>query len=474
MKLLNLLKDTQTFETEFGTFQLQLFYNGTDEAVVLSYGDLKSKKSFLVRIQTECIHHQLYRINYCDCNDQIANTLRLIREKQGILILLKASEGQGFVAQFTEKEDDSRDYSIAIQILKEYYKVDSIDLISINKRKIEIIGEQITINKKIWYKKDYVQFNPLLDNIIKRISKKELIPPYSNLDNGKKVLCIGDINIDFDTINLTHEVRGSGFNAWLAFNTSEYSPILWGKVGDDPNGKKVESEVKKIVAENLNMYAMLGVHYTKPTCEVKIFPSDDNSFFHYRYEKDNANDYDRDNLKKTLKLVDFESEDYIHIASYILFQYNYNIDDCKEFFRVFSSTKAKIIFDITRYTVKKKPNDFTIDHLGEILNDSKEMFLLITDLSSMKSLLNETNNLRNLKNDQINRVFETINTKYFICRRGEDDVKIQDIYERVDNSFIKLKESPHPYDDYHNSKDKRGYGDKITLAALNIISDQLT
>ena len=170
MKLLTLFEHTQDFETEFGTFQLQLFYNGIDEAVVLSSGDLTRKKSFLVRIQSECIHHQLYRVNYCDCNEQIANTLRLIKEKQGILILLKSTTGHGFVAQFAEKADDIRDYSIAIQILKEYYNVDSIELISINRRKINLIGKHIKIINNIWYKHNFIQFNSLLDNIIKGIS----------------------------------------------------------------------------------------------------------------------------------------------------------------------------------------------------------------------------------------------------------------------------------------------------------------
>lgn len=474
MKLINYYNNIQAFETEFGTFDLQLFYNGLDEAVVLSYGDISEKKKFLVRIQTECVHHQLYRTNYCDCNEQIANSLKLIKQNHGALILLKSTKGQGLIAQFDTNTEDNRNYVIAIQILKEFYKVDAIQLISINRRKIDLIEKQVKIDKIIWYKKNYIQFNPLLDNIIRRITNNELISPFDSLSKAKKVLCIGDINIDFNTINNTYEVRGSGFNSWMAFNTYEYYPILFGKIGDDTNGIKVESEIKETIAENPNMYAMIGVHKTKPTCEVKIFPSDDNSFFHYNYDVNNANDYDRHNLEKTLQLIDFNKNDFIHIATYILFQYHYDINECKQFFKILSKAKAKIIIDIARYTVKKKPSGFNLNEMGKVLNASGEIFLLISDINSIKMLLSETDNTSNLNNKQIQKVFDVINTEYFICRRGDDVIKIQDIYKRSKEGYILLDASPHPWDDYHNSKDKRGYGDKITLDALDIISNNKT
>jgi len=474
MKLAYLYDTPQEFYTEFGIFNLQLFYNGIEEAVVLSYGELKGENKVLVRIQTECIHHQLYRINYCDCNEQIANSLKLIKERNGILILLKSTKGYGMAAQFSPNTEDSRNYDIAIQILKEFYQVSTIDLISLNKRKMELISKHIKIDEFIWYKNRFIRFNPLLEITTERIWSKELFSPFSALSKARKVLCIGDINIDFNTINNTLDVRGSGFNSWTAFNTPEYFPILFGKIGDDANGKKVEEAIDLTLSKNSNMYAMLGIHHELPTCVVKIFPAEDNTSFYYSYDVNNANDYDIKNLEKTLKLIDFNEYDLIHIASYVFFQYHYNISKCKEFFKVISSSKAKVVIDIARYTMKKKPKDFDIYKLGECLLEAGSCHLLISDLSSIKSLLPDSNNTgQNLTNKEIAKIFDATNTKYFVCRRGDDAVKIQDIYKNLGDDYEHLKGSEHPWNDYHNREDKRGYGDKLTLIALEEISKSL-
>ena len=69
-------------------------------------------------------------------------------------------------------------------------------------------------------------------------------------------------------------------------------------------------------------------------------------------DTDNANDYDLDNLKKSLVLADVKKEDIIFIIAHAF--YRLGLEHCTRMFRILHETEAKIILDIVPHTLYEK------------------------------------------------------------------------------------------------------------------------
>ena len=64
--LIRHLEKSIKFETQYGEFEIEVFYDGNDEAIVLKLGELRTQENVLCRIQSECISH-FFLGEDCDC-----------------------------------------------------------------------------------------------------------------------------------------------------------------------------------------------------------------------------------------------------------------------------------------------------------------------------------------------------------------------------------------------------------------------
>jgi len=142
-----------------GDFQMTLFKNDIDELehFVLYKPVIDTTKAPLVRVHSECLTGDLLGSLRCDCGPQLQMSLEKIAKEGGLLIYLR-QEGRGiglanklraYVLQDQGLDTvdanislglpvDSRDYSIAYQVLK-HFNWNRIRLLTNNPKKLEFL-----------------------------------------------------------------------------------------------------------------------------------------------------------------------------------------------------------------------------------------------------------------------------------------------------------------------------------------------
>ena len=307
--------------TKHGEFGIDSFWNGIEEAIVLKKGDLQSKPDVLCRIQSECIDH-FFMGTHCDCMDEVDNSLENIAKEQlGLLIYLKQEgKGQGLVAKIKGNDEDKRKYDIAAQIIQ-FYQIQSIILITNNKDKEKALRQN---NIPTYSKSPFgsiIILGTKLKTVIRDIVDEKANPIL--VDRRKtRILIIGDLNIDnflnidnksfggSDVTPYEDKVGGTGYNAAIAFKNGGFSSILFGKIGSDNNGDKITKQLKID-----NIISFIGFS-EKPTgfCNLLYFEDKPRTI---KYNGDNANEYDINDLKQALILADINKQDYVFITSYL-------------------------------------------------------------------------------------------------------------------------------------------------------------
>jgi len=444
--ILHQLINSKSIITKHGDFKVDTYYNGKEEAIVLSIGDLREKNDVLCRIQSTCLNHYFFDVE-CDCLDQMESSLEMItKEGQGLIILLhQEGKGNGFSTQFNNNVKDSRNYKLAAKIINERYRINSINLITLNKHKIDNLQQNgIEINRTIWYMGKYIKFKPALERTISEIIKEEAICPiqYEFEDNNsgskKRVLICGDLNIDRFLVDPPKDyVGGTGYNAARALHKYGFMPIIFGSVGNDDNGKLIEDEIK-----NLNLYAIIRENNdlvdeesktTKKTAVVKIHKTGDPSHpFNHEWDTvNNANDYDNQFFKKTITLSNLNKNDFVFITSYLFLQKKWDIVECKKFFSEIKKRNARIILDFAKSSFRKceatKRMPFNLDQFLECINGC-ELFLLVDYFNSMVRLTNNTFDNKIPESDDYELFFNKYGAKYIICRYGARGDTYQDTY----------------------------------------------
>ena len=124
--------------TRYGTFEM-LVYDTADhkEHVALTIGVIDDGEPVLVRAHSECLTGDVFGSSRCDCGEQLADSLRLLREEgRGVLLYLR-QEGRGIgltkkISAYALQErgldtveanlalglpEDGRDYRVAAEIL---------------------------------------------------------------------------------------------------------------------------------------------------------------------------------------------------------------------------------------------------------------------------------------------------------------------------------------------------------------------
>jgi len=178
MKDLNVTrKVTARIPTEYGEFQLHLFYEleTKKEHMAFTLGNLKGGSPPLVRIHSECFTGDVLGSLRCDCGPQLSASLKMISEEgRGALIYLR-QEGRGIgliekLKAYNLQDDgmdtveanealghcaDCRNYDVGAYILKEI-GAKTIRLITNNPAKIEgledsgiVVVDRVPIEMKI-------------------------------------------------------------------------------------------------------------------------------------------------------------------------------------------------------------------------------------------------------------------------------------------------------------------------------------
>lgn len=136
--------------------------------LVLRHPEIDLEKSVLVRIHSECITGEVFHSQKCDCGPQLAESIKIIAEKKGILIYLR-QEGRGIgiinkLRAYKHQEDgmdtiqanealglesDYRKYDVAATILKSL-EINKVRLITNNPDKISSLNEHgIAVTERI-------------------------------------------------------------------------------------------------------------------------------------------------------------------------------------------------------------------------------------------------------------------------------------------------------------------------------------
>lgn len=161
----NLISSVESipFPTKFGEFQMFIFRSELlkQEHVAIVKGDLATLKKApsLLRIHSECFTGDIFGSYRCDCGDQLANSMKMIEQKGSGAIIYLRQEGRGIglfnkikAYQLQDKgmdtaeanihlgfPVDSRDYTMALQIIK-YFELESVKLLTNNPKKLEAIS----------------------------------------------------------------------------------------------------------------------------------------------------------------------------------------------------------------------------------------------------------------------------------------------------------------------------------------------
>lgn len=155
--------------TEFGTFALRLYRNGSNQDhVAFVLGDVSEREDVLTRVHSECFTGEILGSLRCDCAAQLRLALRRIaQEGSGVLIYLR-QEGRGIglldklraynlqdqghdtvdANLLLGRDSDERTYDLAAHMLRDL-NVRSVRLLTNNPAKIEgLRGLGVTISSR--------------------------------------------------------------------------------------------------------------------------------------------------------------------------------------------------------------------------------------------------------------------------------------------------------------------------------------
>lgn len=161
MKDLTVTRYAETnLPTSHGMLNMVVYHNNNNhhEDIAMVHGDVMGVENVPVRIHSECLTSEVFGSLKCDCRDQLHYALDFISGIPHGIVLYLRQEGRGIglgnkIRAYSLQEmgldtveannhlgfdDDLRDYSIAIEILKDL-GIRSVELITNNPNKINAL-----------------------------------------------------------------------------------------------------------------------------------------------------------------------------------------------------------------------------------------------------------------------------------------------------------------------------------------------
>jgi sugar/nucleoside kinase (ribokinase family) len=353
---------------------------------------------------------------------------------------------------------DNRNYRIVAKVLK-YLKIESICLLSSSKRKRKIL-------EKYGVKVEQISARELeltvLGGAAKNILSYKSAGHYVGIASGnlkRKILVIGDLCVDYtltysasdaDTLDLPRpEVGGTALNATLTFlEKKELFPILFGKVGNDPEGNLILDALNE-----KNLTALVGRHPSKRTgMSTMLYSMGGGSRIMIKSDTDNANDYSIDDLEQAIVLADLSENDFVFLICHLLIRTD--IEHAVNFLDIVSSTHAKVVLDLVPHNIYRS---VTQGDFKRFLQSG--VFCVISWFETVASLLGVTASKE--PSDLEIRNLSTLNSEWLVLRYGEGGVGIEQILRKSQGQFQSISKRDTGYGSLEPHK-RKGFGDKLT------------
>jgi GTP cyclohydrolase II len=455
---------TSDIRTEFGTFTVDVFTISGSETVVLRTRDIPGTvRDVLCRIQSECISHVFGDEGWCDCADQVKGALRRIQETgTGLLIYLRQEGmGLGLAGKVLHDDRDWRSYDIAAEILANW-GIKSVRLISMNKHKIESLKTHgIDVEMDPWTRGRTILLGEHMKRTVDQVRRGEKVRPIRPV-RRPRVLVLGDLNIDQLPGGET-AVGGTAFHAAKALGeTSKFTPIVFGKVGADPNGDRIRRELIE-----QKIYSLISIHKEKATGSVQVTETSDlRAPFQYQWEKrNNANDYDPQNLEQALELAGIGPGDYAYVSAYLFVQKLFRTDEIAKVLSILSATQCRLVFDIVRKAFAWdvlsdcEATSFSDDELRKALRGI-EFHAVVGEVGTF-DFLNLVSGYGRPSQSGRSNILSFFRAKYLICRYITGRGRRQFV---ANDSGVVLEDSDQTISDVHV-----GASDRAVAAALGEI-----
>lgn len=163
--------ESSELPTEFANFKVYAFTEtgNTKDHLVISLGDLTSKKPILARIHSQCITGESLFSLRCDCRFQLTESLQQIADNGSGAIFYLQQEGRGIglsnkIRAYKLQDEgldtveanhqlgfheDERNYEIVASMAK-HLQIKHVDLMTNNPKKIDALGKMgLKINKRV-------------------------------------------------------------------------------------------------------------------------------------------------------------------------------------------------------------------------------------------------------------------------------------------------------------------------------------
>jgi hypothetical protein len=352
-------------------------------------------------------------------------------------------------------KEDSRDYDMAVKILK-FFGVQSVNLITCNKNKLEALqssGINITsrfhLGNPIWLGK---QRDIFVDNILHGESK----PPLVRKDK-KRVFVVGELNVDIsikdlENRNYNKRAGGTAFNASRALKKEDFEPIIFGKIGEDPDGTLISDTLRQE-----DIISLLGTTSEKQTGIAYIFDRND---MPPDGPKESANDYDLNNLDQAIVLADLSKSDLILLDGYIIDRLG--IEHTCHLFDKIEQIGAPIVFDLVPHLLYER---FDLECIKKIIRNRVK--LLIGEYRTFMGFLGGSTIDNKPSTNDVKQILQEFSTEFLIIRYGIENIGSQEIWT-LENNDILIRHQEIPDTGYTNvsHSNRIGFGDILTAQAL--------
>jgi len=477
--------------TDFGEFQMAVFHDGQLQAITLSLGDISGQENVLCRIHSECISSHVFFSRQCDCRKQMIYAQDIIRrEGQGLIVFLEQEgRGHGAAAHVATLElkkkgypqnvaygmrgfaGDARRYDMAAKVIA-YFQIKSVTLMSSNKLKKEALEKFGIAVREMRGHSNVLMLEEGLKNLEGNIREGNAEPLWKS--NPKRIFVVGDLNVDY---NLTIPkqklsvggiidkpspvVGGTAFNAARAFKESGFESIIFGKVGNDHEGRQIISEI-----ERSNIKALLAISEAAATGNCHLIFIENDIPRTIIQEGNNANDYDTDNLAMAIGLTDIGERDIVFVVGHPFVRFDREY--AKKLIDIIAEKGAKIILDVIPHNMYEK---VSLADFKYIVGDRAHV--IIAEFSTLMRFLGRTNTSDKPSLHEIEEVVtqfsSQISSRILIIRYGEGNIEKQTVCRiNPERSLLHIIEQE--LDTGYTRiplVERRGFGDRLTAKFLS-------